>query len=101
MEKTEHVFGGLTEIGLTREGGKGDCLWEKIHLEDVSLGESVREKTFVAPVMLEGRSNVPTDLTVCTERSPGVGREVGNDFGASRGKRSAVEVKIAEKGGMG
>ena len=44
MEKTEHVFGGLTEIGLTREGGKGDCLWEKIHFEDVSLGKSVREK---------------------------------------------------------
>jgi hypothetical protein len=57
--------------------------------------------TLVAPVVFQGRANIPTDLTVCTERSSGIGGEVGNDFGASRGNWSAVEVEVAKKGGVG
>jgi hypothetical protein len=100
-EKVKHVFGRLLKVGLSGEGGKGDLLWEEVHLEDVTFGHGVGEITFPAPVVFERRADVPADLPVSAEGSAGVGRGVGHDLGAGRGEGSAIKIELAKKGGMG
>lgn len=101
MEKTQHVFSGLTEIGLAREGRKWDSLREKINFEDVFFRKGVGEVTFIAPVVLRRWSDVPAYLTMGTEWSSGIGREVGDDFGACGGNGSTVEVEVPKEGSVG
>ena len=96
----KHVFCRLLKVGISGEGGKGDLLGEEVHLEDVTFSHGVGEITFPAPVVFERRADVPADLPVSAEWSAGVGGGVGHDLGAGRGEGSAVEVELAEEGGM-
>ena len=100
VQQMKHVLSSLLKVGISGEGGKGDLLWEEVHLEDVTFGHGVGEVTFPAPVVFGRRADVPADLPVSAEWSAGVGGGVGHDLGAGRGEGSAVEVELAEEGGM-
>ena len=90
VKETEHVFSRLAEISVARELGKGNCLGEKVDLEDVFLGEGGRKIAAIAPVVLGGRTDVPPDLAMFAE----------GGTSASGGNRRTVEVIIPKEGCM-
>lgn len=61
----------------------------------------VREIAAVAAIVFEGWANVPSNFTVLTKSGARIGGNVGNNFGAEWGKRSAIVVEVAKERGMG
>ena len=93
----EHILGGLLQVVVAGKGGESKLLGEKIDLEDVPLMESVGEIAFVATIVFQGRTNIPTNFPMCTERGASIGGSVGNDLSTQGGKRSAIEVELTEQ----
>ena len=101
LQKSEHVFGRLLEVGFTGQGREGDFFREEINFENVPFMHRVREIAAVAAIVFEGWANVPSNFTVLTKSGARIGGNVGNNFGAEWGKRSAIVVEVAEERGMG
>jgi hypothetical protein len=96
----EHVFGGLLKVFVACECGEGDFLRKEIHFEDIAFRHCVLKVAPVAPVVLQGWSDIPTNLAVFTKGCSRFGGGVCNNFGAGRGERGAIEVKVPEQRGM-
>ena len=73
---------------------------EKSDFEYVGLVHGVREKAFVATIVLGRGSDVPADASVGAKGGASVSGGVRYDTCARRGQGYTIEVKIAEDGGM-
>jgi hypothetical protein len=74
LKKMEHILGGLLEIQFGGKAWNGDFFGEKIDRENVTCGIGVGEVALPAPVVFEGRPDIPTDLTVLSEGGASVMR---------------------------
>jgi hypothetical protein len=69
----EHVFRCLLKVFVAIEFGERYFLREKVDFEDIAFGHGVFEVAFPAAVVLEGGSNVPTNLAVFSKGSSSFG----------------------------
>ena len=92
----KHVFRSLFEIVGARELRKRKFFREKINFEDITLVEGVLEVALPASIVLKGRSNVPTNLSMCTEGGTGICGCMGHNLGAHGCKWCPVEVKLTK-----
>jgi len=83
----------LFEIVVARELRKRNFFREKINFEDITLVEGVLEVALPASVVLKGRSDVPSNLSMCTEGGTGIRGCMGHNLGAHWCKWCLVEVK--------
>jgi hypothetical protein len=90
----KHVFCRLFEIVVARELRKRNFFREKINFENIMLMEGVLEVALPASVMLKGRSNVPSDLSMCTKWGTGIRGCMGHNLGAHGCKWCPIEVKL-------
>ncbi len=101
LEKVQHILGCLLKVVISGELGEGVFFRKKVDFEDVAFCKGVGEVTLVAAVVFERRTDVPTDFAVFTKGWASIGGRVGDDSGAGRGERGAVEVEVTEQGGVG
>ena len=100
MQQVKHIFGGLLQVVSARKGRESNLFGENIDFEDVPLMEGVREIALVATIVLQGRTNVPTNLAMFAERGTRIGGNVGNDLSAQGGKRSTIEIELTKQRSM-
>lgn len=100
-EQMQHVFGGLFEVIFGREVREGDFFGEEINFENVTFSHGVREVAFVAAIMFGRWSNIPSNFAMFTEGGARFSSDMGHNASARGSKGDAIEVVIAEKGGMG
>jgi hypothetical protein len=94
----KHIFSSLLEVGFAGECRERNLVGEKVDFEDITLVHGVFKVALVTTVVFQGRTDVPTDLTVFAKWSARVGVDVSDDASAEWGEGGPIEVEVSEHG---
>jgi hypothetical protein len=68
----KHIFCRLFEVVIARELRKRNLFRKKINFQDITFMKGVLEVALPASIMLKGRSNVPSNLSMLTKGRTGI-----------------------------
>ena len=96
LQEVKHVFRSLFEIVVARELRKRNFFREKVNFEYITLMEGVLEVALPTSVVLQGRADVPSNLTMDTKGGTGIRSCMGHNLCAHGRKWCPVEVKLTK-----